>query len=162
MTDDTCGHPTQAGGECQHPTTDDGDPERCWIPSHGGGSDNHGRPSSFDDDKREAIYSAVGTGLKANHVAAAAGISVQTLRRWLCCISDLAEAELEEDPCDFCKGYARAHADGAREVLEDTSAEFRASASFGYRKTERQEVTGEDGSPVTIEVSEEVADTWPE
>jgi len=28
MTDNTCGHPTQAGGECSTPTTDDseGDP----------------------------------------------------------------------------------------------------------------------------------------
>jgi len=34
--DDVCGHPTQGGDgpPCQHPTTDDGDSDRCWIPDH--------------------------------------------------------------------------------------------------------------------------------
>jgi len=162
MTDDgdVCGHPTADGSPCQHPASEG---DSCWIDAHGGNKSAGGRPRELDDDKREAIYAAVGSGLKADHVAAAAGISTQSLRRWTCCIDNLREAAITaDDPCEFCKGYASAHANGAREVLEETSPEFRASASFGYTKKERQELTGEDGDPITVNVTEDITKTWPD
>jgi len=146
MTDDICGAECGDGTPCQHPAGS------CPVPSHTDpdAENPHGRPSSFDEDKKEAIYAAVGSGLRVGHVAAAAGVSARTLRRWTCCIDDLSDAVPDDDPCDFCRGYARAHADGAREVLEECRPEFRASASYGYNKTEGREVSGEDGGPLMI------------
>jgi transposase-like protein len=154
MTDDICGAECLDGSKCQHPVGS------CPVASHSDNDDENaqGRPSEFDDDTKEAIYAAVGSGLKVSHIAAAAGVSAQTLRRWTCCIDDLGQgAVTAEDPCDFCEGYARAHAEGAREVLEECRPEFRASASFGYNET--QEVSGEDGGPVEINLSETVVET---
>jgi transposase-like protein len=138
MTDEICGWPTTDGGECQNPAGEDG---TCWIPSHGDADaeNPNGRPSEFDEETKEAIYAAVGSGLKVGHVAAAAGVSADTLRRWTCCIDDLSDAVPDDDPCDFCEGYARAHATGARAVLDECRPEFRASASFGYNDTQQIE-----------------------
>jgi transposase-like protein len=45
MSEDTCGHPTKdgAGSPCQNPATDG---DSCWIPKHGGDSDDHGKRST--------------------------------------------------------------------------------------------------------------------
>jgi len=152
--DDICGHPTADGSPCQHTTTEDGDSDRCWVPSHNGNSDDFGRTKVLDDpERRQMIFDAAEAGLHVGHQAAAAGVSRKTLQRYACCIDDLSEPILDPDGCDFCRSYATAHANGAREVLEDCSSEFRASASFGYTRTEKKELehSGEvDGFEFTI------------
>jgi hypothetical protein len=150
MTGDICGQPTETTDQpCQHPVN--------ACPVHDGNGDQ-GRPSEFDEETAEAIYAAVGSGLNVGHVAAAAGVSASTLRRWTCCVDNLAECELTaDDPCEFCKGYVRAHADGAREVLEDCRPEFRASASYGYTKTEERDLnhSGLTVSPEFVDTDDE-------
>jgi len=155
----TCGYETAAGTPCQHPTTDDGDPDRCWIDSHNGDATTDagqgGRPREFDDEQtRQRVLVAVGQGLKVRDQAALAGVSPKTLRRALCCVETPRNPALDPDPCEFCRNYAQAHANGAREVLNDCRPEFIASASYGYVKEERRQVTGEDGGP--LEVTSEV------
>jgi hypothetical protein len=39
------------------------------------------------------------------------------------------------------------------EVLKECRPEFRASATFGYVKTEKQELTGEDSEPLEVETN---------
>jgi hypothetical protein len=155
MTEDTCGHPTAAGGECQHPTTDDGNPNRCWEDSHNESkteSGNAGRPNLLDDErKQEIIYTAVSSGLSIRDQAALAQVDPDTLRRGLCCIESPSHPAITADePCEFCGGYVRARAQGAMEVLQECRPEFRASATFGYVKTEKQELTGEDGDDISV------------
>jgi hypothetical protein len=58
----------------------------------------------------------------------------------LCCVTSPRDPALDTNPCDFCANYAQAHANGAREVLNDCRPEFVASASYGYAKTEKREV----------------------
>lgn len=151
MGDDTCGHETAKGTPCQHPVTEG---DSCWIPSHGGNADNHGRPKLLDDPQtRQRILVAVGQGLKVCDQAALAGISPDTLRRGLCCVETPRQPELDSNPCDFCADYAQAHANGAREVLQDCRPEFVASASYGYVKEEKRELehSGPDGeSPIMV------------
>lgn len=161
MTDDNiCGSTeTRSGEPCQRDAGWGRDADGGPCVDHADTDASTGRQSSLDEETKEAIYAAVGSGLKVDHVAAAAGVSAQTLRRWTCCIDDLAEAVPDDDPCKFCEGYAQAHAEGAREVLEECRPEFRASASFGYNKTEGREVTGEDGGPVAVEFNETVHET---
>jgi len=163
MTDDLCGYPTANGGACQHPTTEDGDPDRCWEDSHNDApteSGQSGRPRAFDDQQtRQRVLVAVGQGLKVQHQASLAGVSPDTLRRALCCVKTPRDPTLTtKDPCDFCEGYAQAHARGAMDVLDECRPEFRASASFGYVKEEKTELStpdDEDGFGTNIVVTGE-------
>lgn len=156
--DDICGYTgTTTGEPCGHPAGS------CPVPSHHDedAENPHGRPSGLDDDARDALYAAVGSGLKVDHVAAAAGISRRTLSRWTCCLKDLRTCAFDtDDPCDFCQGYARAHAQGARSVLEECRPEFRASASFGYAKRERLEadVTADVDQRTTHDLDDDTKD----
>ena len=163
MSDDQCGHPTASGEPCQHPTTDDGDPDRCWIPSHNGEDGDFGRPRLLDDErKQQIIYTAVNSGLSIEHQANLAQVSPDTLRRTLCCVETPRDPTLTtEEPCDFCEGYAQAHARGAMQVLDECRPEFRASASFGYVKEEKHEMehSGEVSGSL-FELPPEVTDNW--
>lgn len=157
MADDICGHETASGDPCQHPATDG---NSCWIPAHGGDADDHGRPSPLDDEQtRQRILVAVGQGLKVGDQAGLAGISPDTLRRGLCCIETPRNPTLDPDPCDFCENYAQSHANGAREVLQDCRPEFVASASYGYVKEEKRQVTGDEGGALEVSLTREVVDS---
>jgi len=168
MPDEKCGYPTSKDGSpCQHPTTDDGDPDRCWIDSHNEASTEAGqggRPRAFDDEQtRQRVLVAVGQGLKVEHQAALAGVSPNTLRRALCCVETPSNPELDTDPCEFCRNYAQAHANGAREVLNDCRPEFVASASYGYVKEEKRDVdhSGEvEHTGSLFDLPPEVTDNW--
>lgn len=146
MSNETCGHPTATGEPCTHPTTENGDPDRCWLQGHNESETDPdqqpGRPKVMDEQKERIIYTAVSTGLKVEDQASLASVSADTLRRHACCIDNLREAQITEDePCEFCEGYAQAHARGALKVLDQCRPEFRASASFGYVKEEKQDVS---------------------
>ncbi len=155
MADDICGYETATGSPCQHPTTEDGDSERCWIPAHGGGAGEHGRPAAFDDEQtRQRVLVAVSSGLKVSHQASLAGVSTDTLRRALCCVKSPRAPTLESKPCDFCVSYAQAHANGAREVLDDCRPEFIASAAYGYTATEERKHTGDEDNAIVFNVKE--------
>lgn len=163
---DTCGYPTGADGTpCQHPTTDDGDADRCWIDGHNesdvDADSQPGRPKLLDDErKQQIIYTAVNSGLSIKHQANLAQVSPDTLRRALCCVETPREPELTtEEPCDFCEGYAQAHARGAMQVLDECRPEFRASATFGYVKEEKHQHTGDGGGPLEIDISETIVET---
>jgi hypothetical protein len=99
------------------------------------------------------VLVAVGQGLKIRDQAALAGVAPNTLRRALCCVETPSNPELTPEPCEFCRNYAQAHANGAREVLNDCRPEFIASASYGYVKEEKRQVTGEDGGALEVETS---------
>ena len=163
MSDDVCGYPTANDTPCQHPTTDDGDPNRCWIPSHNDEEGDFGRPRLLDDErKQQIIYTAVNSGLSVEHQANLAQVSPDTLRRALCCVETPRDPTLTtEEPCDFCEGYAQAHARGAMQVLDECRPEFRASASFGYVKEENHELehSGEVSGSL-FELPPEVTDNW--
>jgi hypothetical protein len=153
---ETCGYPTASGTPCQHPTTEDGDPDRCWEDSHNEAETDagqSGRPRAFDDQQtRQRVLVAVGQGLKVRDQAALAGVSPDTLRRALCCVDAPREPALDADPCEFCADYAQAHANGAREVLNDCRPEFVASASYGYVKEEKHDVDQSGELELTAEL----------
>lgn len=146
MTDDICGAKCVDGSDCQH------DAGSCPIPTHSNpNAENPGRPSKMDERAEELVLTAVRAGLKFEDQANHARVHPDTLRRHLCCIDTPRKSTITaSDPCTFCENYAQAHAQGAIEVLEDCRPEFRASASFGYKETEKHEHTGEDGGPVEV------------
>lgn len=157
---DVCGAGTTGSDPCQNPTTDDGDPNRCWIPSHNDpdAENPQGREYAIDADDHEDILDAARMGVSKAGCARAAGIGEASLQRYL------------ENHDDFRSAFAQARATGEQRLLteplytdEDAvremdgqHARFILSTSFDYKKTERKEVTGADGEAVDIDVSSEV------
>jgi len=157
MNDDVCGFEKSDGDPCQLPASrSDG---RCHHHTDVEAErQREGRPRLLDDGrKQQIIYTAVNSGLSIEHQANLAQVSPDTLRRALCCVKTPRDPTLTtEDPCDFCEGYAQAHARGAMDVLDECRPEFRASASFGYVKEEKTELStaeDEDGFGTNIIVS---------
>lgn len=163
MGDDMCGASTTGDEPCKNPTSDDGDPERCWIPSHNDpDADNpHGRDFAISEADHEDILQAAREGFSKSGCARAAGVSHTELRRYL------------DAHDDFRSTFMRARHNGERELLREAlyeqedaprqmdgqHARFILSTSFDYKKTERKEVTGPDGEAVDVEVSSDVV-TW--
>lgn len=164
MTDDTCGHPTADGSPCQHPTTDDGDSGRCWIPSHNDAdvsTDAGGRDFSLDESDHDDLFEAARSGASKAGCARAAGVSKSQLARYL----------NEHD--EFRNAFRRARAKGEQQLLReplwnDENAEremdgqharFLLSTSFDYVKTEKKKLEdvseGDNGFGPTVVYAEE-------
>jgi len=167
MTDEPCRHETTSGGACQNPTTEDGDPGRCWIPSHNDADAENptGRHSKFTAERAEEVKQAARQGMSKAGCARAAGVGEATLQRWL------------EDNDEFRSGFTRARSEGEQKLVtgplfsdEEASREmdgqharFLLSTSFDYQKTEKKEledVTEGDGGfgPTIVLDSEYVED----
>ena len=151
---DICGAETASGGPCQHPATEDGDPNRCWIDAHNDTalptqSGDPGRPSKLDDHE-EDIFAGARQGMTLEGCARLAGVPEQTLHRWI------------NKHDDFHESLKRARAHGELQHLQsvnDAGSRFILERSFGYTKTETHEHTGEGGGPVDINVTETVVET---
>lgn len=168
--DEICGAPTADDTACQHPTTDDGDPGRCWIPGHNDTPSDQlnagGRPSKFNDERARAAIEAARQSKSKAGCARAAEVDHTTLAYWL---DDNPTFETASgEVVDFSTAFARARRDGETVLVQgglrndevDTSmAKFLLSTSFGYVKTERTEVTGGEGGPVEFTINEEVVET---
>lgn len=159
----TCGHPTGNGEPCQlSGSRDDG---KCHHHTKYTSQQNSGgRPPILEDeDKQATLFKAASSGLTIADQAALTGISTTALRRSLCCVETPSSPTITaENPCDFCRGYTRAHAQGAMQVLQECKPEYRASATFGYVKREKQELMGEDGDSIEVTsefISVETTDT---
>lgn len=146
MTDDTCGASTPTG-PCNNPATEG---DHCWIDSHGGDVDGHGRPSKFEDH-REEILEAAKEPIKTRDVARSVGVGKSTMYDWL----DQNE--------DFSDAFRRARSEAARELvrrgLEDPDVDtgmirFLLERTFDYTKTQEMELTG-DGLTLNIPASVE-------
>lgn len=160
--EDICGHPTDGGNgpPCQNPPGENG---RCHIPSHNPGDDREnpqGRPSKYTEERARQAIDAASDGFSKAGCARAAGVGEQTLLDWL-----NEEHTVEDD--DFSEAFMRARHRGERTLVRGPLAEdpqdpdaieidgqharFLLSTSFNYIKTERTELTGEDGGPVDVQ-----------
>lgn len=145
MSDDICGAKTDEGGKCQHPTTDDGDPDRCWIDAHNEDdveADQPGRPSLLKEYE-DQILTGARQGMTLEGCARLAGIDESTLHRWI------------NKYDEFRKSLKRARAHGELQHLRsvnESGSRFILERSFGYVKTEKRELEhkGEDGGPLMI------------
>jgi len=163
MEDDAekCGYPTQGGDgpPCEHPATDG---DSCWIDAHGGDADPGGRPNKFTDERAEDAIQAAREGFSKAGCARAAGVTPPTLNNWL-------DANPDYDGGEFLQAFTRARHKGERVLLQgalydepeeqqkhtrtvnDQHARFLLSTSFDYVKTERKELTGEDGGAIEVD-----------
>lgn len=133
MTDDNCGHPTDDGGECQNPATEDG---HCWLDAHGGDTEV-GRNFAITEDDYEDILQAAREGLSQSGCARAVGVDIKSLQRYL------------EAHDEFRQAFRRARNEGEQSLVrrglgdpetDSSMAKFLLSTSFDYIKTEKREV----------------------
>jgi hypothetical protein len=148
MTDDTpdvCGAPTAAGGTCDHQTTDDGDPDRCWIDGHNDADvpddQQPGHPSKLADHK-DAVLEAARKGVTLEGCARAAGIDESTLYRWRDKYDEFAE-ELRQARHEAELDYV--------DDVSDRGAQFMLERSFGYVK--REEIAHEGDAMGDVRVT---------
>lgn len=167
MSGETCGAETTAGTPCQHPTTDDGDPERCWIPSHNdsGAENPDGRPFAIDESDHDDILEAAEMAASKAGCARAAGVDKASLLRYLDAHDTFrtafmrarhrGEKRLVTEPL-----YDRKASDAPD--MDGQHARFLLSTSFDYVKTEKKELEdvteGSDGFGPTIVLDSEYAD----
>jgi len=150
MTDETCGHPTANGEPCQNPATDG---NSCWIPNHGGTADDHGRPSKFTYKRGHLALEAAREGKSKDGCARDAGVHRSTLDEWADWDDGMAFG-----PLYFPAAFAQARGDGESDWIAEgrgddgdaSFAKFMLASSYDYKKTEKREVTGEDGSAITV------------
>jgi len=139
MTDepDVCGAPTAAGGTCDHPTSDEGDPNRCWVDSHNDADvpedQQPGAERKFADHK-DAVLEAAREGVTLAGCARAAGIDEATLYRW--------RDKHEEFAAELRQARFEAELDLVDDV-SDRGAQFLLERSFGYIKREEIEHDGD-------------------
>jgi len=132
--DDVCGHPTQSGDPCQHNTTEEGDPDRCWVDSHNEADvpreQQPGRPSKLEE-YGDDILTGARQGMTLAGCARLAGIDESTLHRWINKYDEFA-AELK-----------RARAQGELQhiqTINESGSQFLLERSYGYIKREKREV----------------------
>jgi len=137
MTNTVCGEPRSDGDPCQWDVDAKGP---CPFHNDGDSPDN-GRPSKLEDTKDD-ILDAAREGLTLEGCARVAGIGVSTLREW--------RKEYE----DFSAALRRARAEAERELIQDVDPEFVLERSYGYMKTEKREITGENGGGLTLNLND--------
>jgi len=169
--DDICGEEKNNGEECTYsPKYPDG---KCGHHTkHDTGADNpEGRPTKLTYERQEGIASMVEEGRSINSAARVHNISVPTIYNWL----DRGESEYKEGNenifAEFFQRITRAKGYGEEwyfnTVVEIAKEEgdHRFLASLmkqRYPDSWGETDTGVDADTVTIEVSEDVAQTWPE
>lgn len=134
---DICGHPTADGTPCQNPATDG---DSCWLNEHGGDAEPSGRPSLLDEYEDD-ILTGARQGMTLEGCARLAGIDESTLHRWI------------KKYDEFRKSLKRARAHGELQHLQsvnDRGSQFILERSFGYVKTEKREIMGEDGDAIKV------------
>lgn len=126
--------------------------------------------AKFTDERARLVIKAAQNGKSKRGCERAAGVGKDTLRGWLeqDHLFENADGKIARFSGAFAQARAESEHEFIRRGLEDPDvdssfAKFMLASSFGYKKTEQREVTGEDGGPVSIEFNEEVVETpWSE
>jgi len=149
---DICNATKNDGEPCEYTAKyEDG---KCGIHSeHNERQDPGGRPSLLDEYEDDIMVGAR-QGMTLEGCARLAGVAEKTLHSWI------------NKNDEFRKSLKRARAQGELKRLQtvnERGSQFILERSFGYVKTEKREIMGEDGGPVdvasdVVTVTEEVAD----
>jgi transposase-like protein len=150
MTEDICGAECADGSPCELGTTQPDD--KCHL--HTAHDPSHVGRDKIEptDTRREQALEAAEDGLSMGGCARAAGVSKDTLYRWL--------DEHPDFSTDFARARARAEKDLARDALQEEvnprMAQFLLARAFDY--TERQEIE-HDGEIDTGNIVIDFSDT---
>ena len=137
---ETCNATKNDGNPCEYDAKyDDG---KCGIHSeHNERQDPGGRPSLLDEYEDDIMIGAR-QGMTLEGCARLAGVAEKTLHSWI------------NNNEEFRKSLKRARAQGELKHLQsvnDRGSQFLLERSFGYVKTEKREIMGEDGGAVKVD-----------
>jgi hypothetical protein len=165
--DNICGAECADGTPCEHPAGS------CPVPSHDPDADDdvdnpHGRPSAFSDELARRAIAAAEKGKSEGGIEREVGVGDRTIfgdDGWVDQAHTFVDADGTER--DFSRALRRARARGEDEWLDEgrsddgdsSFAKFMLASSYDYKKTEKKEVTGEDGGPVEVELNETIVET---
>ena len=136
---ETCNATKNDGNPCEYAAKyEDG---KCGIHSeHNERQDPGGRPSLLDEYEDDIMVGAR-QGMTLEGCARLAGVAEKTLHSWI------------NNNEEFRKSLKRARAQGELKHLQsvnDRGSQFLLERSFGYVKTEKREIMGEDGGAVDV------------
>lgn len=151
--DEQCGEIKNSGEPCENPVKyADG---KCGIHSDING-DTQGRPTKFNDERAQLAIEAAREGKSVGGCERAAGVGEGTVRKWL--DQDHTFEDGDGLVSSFFRAFAQARAEGESRCLDNARSadgnasfeKFMLASSFDYKKTEKQELTGEGGGSITI------------
>ena len=136
----TCKATKNDGEPCEYAAKyEDG---KCGIHTdHNPRQDPGGRPSLLDEYEDDIMIGAR-QGMTLEGCARLAGVAEKTLHSWI------------NNNEEFRKSLKRARAQGELKHLQtvnDRGSQFLLERSFGYVKTEKREIMGEDGGAVKVD-----------
>lgn len=155
---DICGAETAQGNPCSRPMGWGTDSDLGPCKDHTDNSTNRGRPTKFDDERARAAIRAAREGKSEAGAARAAAVAPNTINNWKD-RNPTFEAESGEER-EFLQAFMRARSEGESKLVngglrnddvDSSMAKFLLSTSFDYVKTERTELTGEDGGAIEVE-----------
>lgn len=154
---DICGYEdTTTGQPCRHPAGS------CPVTSHAeaapDGGNPQGRPSKFTDDRAQAAIEAAELGKSIRGCERAAGVSHGTIDNWLDRNPRFETADGDER--QFFSSFRRARGVGETTCIENGRSEdgdasfekFLLASSFDYKKTEKRELTGDEGGAIEVSI----------
>ncbi|WP_255170111.1 hypothetical protein [Natrononativus amylolyticus] len=137
MSENICGEPTNSGEPCHRDAGWGTDRDSGPCTDH---TQAYRDPDKLTPEVKSSLIGAAQEGTAKRHCAHISGITDQTLRNWLEWGQEDLENEIQSPCADLFLDFQRARAAGAVRRLKGASDEFVLQASYGYTKTERQEV----------------------
>jgi len=157
MSDDTCGAPTNDGGECSHPPTEpDG---FCWMHTDTTDEKRPGRDPKLTKERQEQIAADIENGSSITAACRKAGISKPTFYNWM----DAGEEQAEGIFAEFFDRIVRARGEGEdyyRRVAFDMAREEGDTATLMAMLKQRYPESwgdvnrGEQAGGVTVNASD--------
>jgi hypothetical protein len=96
------------------------------------------------DDVVDDMLEIATMGAKKQDIAAYGGITLETLRVWLNKGERHVDDGIDSPFNTFYLAFQRARAEGAKNLLADSNAEFILQSSYGYTKRQAIEHSGEE------------------
>jgi len=160
-----CGEPTAEGTPCENSACrPDG---KCWIHTEVEEPADVGRDSKLTRERQEQIAQAIEQGKSMTSAARMAGVSRNAVYSWLEKGDDQDEGVYAEfhDRITRAKGHGEDFYYNLALDLAKENGDHRFIASLmkqRYPDSWGETETGVESDGVTINVSEEIASTWPE
>jgi len=156
---DECGASTAGGSPCELPGSyPDG---RCYHHTDAADADSGGRPTKFTDERARQAIDAAELGKSIAGCGRDAGVGESTMSDWKE-NEDLRFEGPDGNEYNFSAAFRRARGDGETYYITEgrdpdgdvdpSFAKFMLASSYKYKKTEKQEITGDDGDPVQTEI----------
>jgi len=153
---DICGSTETTSGEpCQN--------KAGSCPWHEGDEKpDTGRPTLFNDERAQKAIKAAQNGQSKAGCERACGVGNGTINTWLDKNPTFTDKDGEEQ--NFFQAFRRARNEGENKLIKNglydpetdsSMAKFLLSSSFDYVKTEKQEVTGEGGGGIVIDLGDD-------